>query len=60
MVNWEGLELDGEIQDGDDIVNIRWVDSNGSLPEMAFESDRFIISKYFERALIRIPIETHT
>ena len=49
--------IGGKLQAGDDMVKIMWADNSGPLPEMAFESDRFIISKYFEKDLIRIPIE---
>ena len=47
----------GTLQPGDDMVDIMWVDRSEPLPEMAFEADRFIISKYFEDELIRIPFE---
>jgi len=47
----------GKLQAGDDMEKIMWVDNSVPLPELAFESDSFIIAKYFEKVLIKIPIE---
>ena len=44
---------------GDDLVELAWIHKNTDLPEMAFEADEYIIRKYFEDALIRIPVDPH-
>ena len=36
-----------------------WIHKNTDLPAMAFEADESIIRKYFEDALIRIPVDPY-
>ena len=38
--------LSGEIRPGDDIEEVRWVDLQAELSDMAFEADRHIINRY--------------
>jgi len=49
--------IDGRLKAGDDLVELEWIDTSANLPKMAFEADKFIITNYFNNALIRIPID---
>jgi ADP-ribose pyrophosphatase YjhB (NUDIX family) len=49
--------IDGTLTPGDDLVELRWLYKNDTFPAMAFEADKTIIKRYFENALIRIPID---
>ena len=51
--------VNGTPQAGDDLVALTWIHKNTNMPEMAFEADEYIIKKYFENALTRIPIDPH-
>lgn len=49
----------GNPQAGDDLVALAWFHKNTDMPDMTFEADEYIINKYFENALTRIPIDPH-
>lgn len=51
--------LDGEISAGDGMAEVRWFSYTGEFPEMAFEADTHIISRYFETDLIGAPVDTN-
>ena len=47
----------GELAAGDDIDLVRWHTPSDDLPEMAFESDRHIIERYFATSLGGAPVD---
>ncbi len=49
--------IGGTLRPGDDLVVLNWHSENDPLPEMAFEADEYIIGKYFEGELVRIPVD---
>lgn len=49
--------IDGTIKAGDDLVELDWLSKGAAFPIMAFEADKYIIKRYFENALIKIPID---
>jgi len=49
--------FDGTVRAGDDLAELEWIDKSTTLPVMAFEADKIIIKRYFENALIRIPMD---
>jgi len=48
----------GAIEAGDGMEEVRWFPYTGVFPDMAFEADRHIISRYFETDLIGAPVDT--
>ena len=50
--------INGTLKAGDDLVELDWLSKSATFPAMAFEADKFIIKRYFENALIRIPIDS--
>ncbi|UCE56770.1 MAG: NUDIX hydrolase [Desulfobacterales bacterium] len=49
--------INGTLKPGDDLVELNWLYKNATFRGMAFEADKIIIKRYFENALIRIPID---
>lgn len=49
--------ISGNLKPGDDIVDLKWLSADDPFPDMAFDADQFIIGKYFENNLVRIPID---
>jgi ADP-ribose pyrophosphatase YjhB (NUDIX family) len=49
--------VDGTPEPGDDLVKLRWISREDSLPDLAFEGDAFTIRQYFEHKLDRIPVD---
>ena len=49
----------GKIEAGDDLVALDWLHRNAVFPEMAFKADQYIIEKYFENSLVRIPVDAY-
>lgn len=49
--------LSGQINAGDGMDEVRWFPYTGQFPEMAFEADTHIISRYFETDLIGAPVD---
>ena len=47
----------GEPTPGDDIELVRWFPSAGTLPDMAFEADRHIITRFFASRLEGAPVD---
>lgn len=47
----------GEARGGDDIELVRWHTAGEELPEMAFESDRHIIERYFATRIAGAPVD---
>lgn len=47
----------GQLRPGDDIIELAWISENDSFPDMAFESDIFIIGRYFKKELTGLPID---
>ena len=47
----------GELIPGDDIVELKWIDSN-HIPSLAFKADEFIINQYFNRKLEKLSVES--
>jgi ADP-ribose pyrophosphatase YjhB (NUDIX family) len=52
-----GRTVDGAAQPGDDIDLVRWFSRGEELPELAFESDRHIIARYFSTRLQGVPVD---
>jgi len=48
----------GAEQPGDDLDELRWITGSESLPEMAFESDRHIIRRFFDSEEFGAPVDT--
>ncbi|MCH7699981.1 MAG: NUDIX domain-containing protein [Chloroflexi bacterium] len=49
--------IGGEPTPGDDIELVRWFPSAGALPDMAFEADRHIITRFFASRLEGAPVD---
>lgn len=49
--------VNGELNAGDGMEEVRWFPHTGNFPEMAFEADTHIISRYFETNLIGAPVD---
>lgn len=49
--------IDGELYAGDGMAEVGWFPYTGDFPEMAFEADTHIISRYFETNLIGAPVD---
>ena len=47
----------GRARPGDDIGELLWIAGGDSLPDMAFESDRHIIRRYFENEAFGAPVD---
>lgn len=47
----------GRLQAGDDLEALEWFPLNGDLPQMAFESDIYIIQRYAAEAIPGIPAD---
>ena len=47
----------GTLTAADGMEEVRWFPYNGEFPEMAFEADRHIISRYFETDLPGAPVD---
>ena len=47
----------GEPTPGDDIELVRWFSPDGALPDMAFEADRHIITRFFASRLEGAPVD---
>jgi NADH pyrophosphatase NudC (nudix superfamily) len=51
--------LHGEVSAGDGMEEVSWFPYTGEFPEMAFEADTHIISRYFETDLVGAPIDSN-
>lgn len=49
--------ISGEIQAADGMEEVAWFPYTGEFPEMAFEADTHIISRYFETDLVGAPVD---
>ena len=49
--------VSGEIQAADGMEEVAWFPYTGEFPEMAFEADTHIISRYFETDLVGAPVD---
>lgn len=49
--------ISGTAVAGDDLVELRWFGPEDPLPELAFEADRYIISRYFAGELPEMPLD---
>ncbi|RLA38766.1 MAG: NUDIX hydrolase, partial [Gammaproteobacteria bacterium] len=49
--------VSGEIQAADGMEEVAWFPYTGEFPEMAFEADSHIISRYFETDLVGAPVD---
>lgn len=49
--------LCGEITAGDGMADVQWFPYTGEFPDMAFEADTHIISRYFETDLVGAPVD---
>ena len=49
--------IGGDLQAGDGMDEVAWFPYTGAFPEMAFEADSHIISRYFETDLIGAPVD---
>lgn len=47
----------GQLRAGDDLVALEWFPLNGNFPEMAFESDTYLIQRYAAEAIAGIPVD---
>lgn len=47
----------GRLHPGDDLEALEWFPLKGELPEMAFESDVYLIRRYFAEPIIGIPVD---
>ncbi|MBN2049838.1 MAG: NUDIX hydrolase [Spirochaetales bacterium] len=47
----------GAAQPGDDLDELMWISAQDSLPEMAFESDRHIIRRFFDSSSFGAPVD---
>lgn len=47
----------GQLQAGDDLEDLEWFPFKGDLPEMAFESDTYIIQRYAAEPIAGIPAD---
>lgn len=47
----------GALSPGDDIEDVRWFATGEALPELAFESDRHIIERYFAARIAGAPVD---
>jgi 8-oxo-dGTP diphosphatase len=57
VIVFQACVLGGNERAGDDIEALKWFPIGGSLPEMAFEADSYIIEKYKRKSLLGIPID---
>lgn len=48
----------GNLAPGDDLQELRWLSSVEDLPDMAFDSDRHIVGRFFAGTLPPMPIDT--
>ncbi len=47
----------GQLRAGDDLETLEWFPINGALPEMAFESDTYLIQRYAAETIAGIPVD---
>lgn len=47
----------GRLRAGDDLIALEWFSLNGNLPEMAFESDTYLIQRYAAETIVGIPAD---
>ena len=51
-----GKVIGGEMRAGDDLIELKWVDSD-SLPKLSFAADDFIIKRYFQGSLDKLKVD---
>lgn len=49
--------VSGTLQPGDDMVQLEWFPLSGPLPDMAFEADEHIITRYHNTKFTGIPVD---
>ncbi len=53
----QGRVVGGDHAPGDDLEELQWVSSVEDLPDMAFDSDRYIVGRFLEGDLRPMPVE---